>query len=224
MAPDASSSVHGLIFDLDGVITDTAELHFRAWKRLADEEGIPFDRTANEALRGISRRDSLRLVLAGRHVSEERAQELMDRKNRYYRDSLATLTPKDILPGALDLLDAARHGGLAIALASASKNARDVIDRLGIADRFDAIADGYTTARAKPAPDLFLAAAAMLQQQPAACVVFEDATEGVAAAHAAGMRAVGIGPFERVGQAELVVSGLNQLTLNDVLELRRRAA
>jgi kojibiose phosphorylase len=224
MTDDASVPVRGLIFDLDGVITDTAELHYLAWKRLADEEGIPFDRRANDALRGISRRESLRLVLAGRQVSEEKAQELMDRKNRYYRASLASLTPRDIFPGALQLLDAARHRGLGIALASASKNARDVIHRLQITDRFDAIADGNTVTKAKPAPDLFLAAARMLGDPPAACVVFEDATEGVAAAHAAGMRAVGIGPSERVGKAELVVNGLDQLTLDDVLELRRRAA
>jgi beta-phosphoglucomutase len=224
MAADATSPVQGLIFDLDGVITDTAELHFRAWKRLADEEGIPFDRKANEALRGISRRESLKLVLAGRKVSEEKAQELMDRKNRYYRQSLASLNAQDILPGALELLDAARQRGLALALASASKNAREVIDRLGIADRFDAIADGNTVAKAKPAPDLFLAAAKMLHQAPAACVVFEDATEGVAAAHAGGMRAVGIGPQERVGEAEMVVSGLDKLTLDEVLDLRRQAA
>jgi beta-phosphoglucomutase len=214
-------TIRGLVFDLDGVITDTAELHYRAWQRLADEVGVPFDRRANEDLRGISRRESLRLLLGSRTISDAEAQTLMDRKNGYYRELLETMTPGDILPGSIELVDAARDRGLRIALASASKNAPEVLDRLGIADRFDAICDGNTVAAAKPAPDLFLVAAAELGLAPAECVVFEDATEGVAAAHAAGMPAVGIGPAERVGSAEMVLDGLADADLDAIVALRR---
>jgi len=213
--------IRGLIFDLDGVITDTAELHYQAWQQLADEIGVPFDRRANEALRGISRRESLQLVLGSRHVSEADAQAMMDRKNGTYRRLLRNLTPDDILPGSLDLLGAARERGLRLAVASGSRNAGEVLDRLDIADRFDVICDGSAAARAKPAPDLFLAAAEALQLPPESCVVFEDAADGVDAAHAAGMAAVGIGPVERVGAAELVIGGVAEARLDEVLALRR---
>jgi beta-phosphoglucomutase len=214
-------TIRGLIFDLDGVITDTAELHYRAWQRMADEAGLPFDRQANEALRGIGRRESLGRVLGARSVSEAEAEDLMDRKNGYYRELLQTLTPDDVLPGSTELVEAARNRGLRVALASASRNAREVLDRLGIADRFDAVCDGHTVEAAKPAPDLFLAAAAALGLPPAECVVFEDAADGVAAGHAAGMPVVGIGPAERVGTAEIVVDGLADAELDAILGLRR---
>jgi kojibiose phosphorylase len=219
----ADGEVRGLIFDLDGVITDTAELHFRAWKRLADDLGIPFDRRANEALRGISRRESLRLLLGDRTVSEPEARALMDRKNGYYRELLKGLTPDAILPGSATLLAAARQRGLRVALASASRNAPEVLDRLRIAGHFDAVCDGSAVEAPKPAPDLFLAAAAALRLEPSECVVFEDATEGVVAAHAAGMAAVGIGPRERVGRAEMVIDGLADADLDAIVQLRRGA-
>lgn len=214
-------TVRGLIFDLDGVITDTAELHYQAWQRMADESGLPFDRQANEALRGISRRESLGRVLGARTVSEAEAADLMDRKNGYYRELLQTLTPNDVLPGAIELVEAARERGLRVALASASRNAREVLDRLAIADRFDAVRDGHTVEAAKPAPDLFLSAAAALGLPPGDCVVFEDAADGVAAAHAAGMAAVGIGPAERVGDAEMVLDDLSEANLDAIVQLRR---
>ena len=215
-------TVRGLIFDLDGVITDTAELHYRAWQRMADEAGLPFDRRANEALRGISRRESLGRVLGERTVSEAEADVLMDRKNGYYRELLQTMTPSDVLPGSIELVEAARARGLRVAIASASRNAREVLDRLGIADHFDAICDGHTVEAAKPAPDLFLAAAAALGLPPGECVVFEDAADGVAAAQAAGMAAVGIGPPERVGSAEMILDGLADAELDAILLLGRR--
>src|SRR5688572_19148606 len=214
-------TIRGFIFDLDGVITDTAELHYRAWQRMADEAGLPFDRQANEALRGIGRRESLGRVLGERSVSDAEAAVLMDRKNGYYRELLETMTPSDVLPGSIELVEAARAHGLRVALASASRNAREVLDRLGISDRFDAVCDGHTVEAAKPAPDLFLAAATALDLPPEECVVFEDAADGVAAAHAAGMAAVGIGPTERVGTAEMVVDGLADADLDAILEVRR---
>jgi beta-phosphoglucomutase len=212
--------VRGLIFDLDGVVTNTSEAHYLAWQRLADEEGIPFDRQANEALRGISRRQSLALVLGERSVSASKADELMERKNRYYRELIATLTPADVLPGVVELIDEARSRGLRVALASASKNASDVLDRLELDDRFDAIVDGHHPGAVKPAPDLFLAAVKALDLQPESCIVFEDAADGVAAARAAGTLSVGIGPVQRVGAADVVLTdGFETVNLDAILDL-----
>jgi beta-phosphoglucomutase len=217
------ASICGLIFDLDGVLTDTAEAHYRAWQRLADEEGLPFDRAANDALRGISRSESLRHLLGARAVGEAEAERLMARKNAHYREIVEAMGPDDLLPGALGLLRAARERGLRIALGSASRNAREVLDRLGIAGEFDAICDGHTVDAPKPAPDLFLAAAAALGLAPETCVVLEDAAAGVAAAHAAGMTAIGIGPVERVGAADLVLpAGLAEVDLDTILQAARR--
>ena len=155
--------LHGFIFDLDGVLTDTAEYHYQAWQRLADDLGMPFDRERNEALRGVSRRRSLELLLAGRVYPEEQMLEMMERKNRYYQELLKQVTPDDLLPGARPLLDALRTAGMKIAIGSASKNAREVVQRLQIAPCIDAMADGYSVVRPKPAPDLFVYAAGLLR-------------------------------------------------------------
>jgi kojibiose phosphorylase len=215
------AEICAVIFDLDGVLTDTAEAHFQAWKRLADEEGIPFTRQDNERLRGVPRRQSLELILGERRVSEEEMQALMERKNRYYREMIQRLTPADLLPGAAELLAELRQAGIKIAIASASKNARDVIRRLGIEELVDAIADGYSVERQKPAPDLFLHAARQLGVPPEACVVVEDAASGVEAARAAGMRVVGLGPPERVGQADVVFPSLEGVTLETLRKALR---
>lgn len=216
--PAAVDGIRGLIFDLDGVVTNTSEAHYLAWQRLADEEGLPFDRKMNERLRGIGRRESLMLVLGARSVSLEKAEELMKRKNGYYRELIAKLTPADVLPGVLRVLAEARGRGLRLALGSASKNARDVLARLGIADRFDAVLDGYTVQVAKPAPDLFLASAKAIGLSPGLCVVFEDAADGIAAGQAAGMITVGIGPETRVGKADVLLSeGFAAVNLDAIL-------
>ena len=188
-----------LIFDLDGVITDTAEYHYQAWQRLADEEGLPFDRAANENCRGISRRESLLVVLGGRPATEEQMQTMMARKQGYYEESLAQIGPDDLLPGVAGLLDALDAAGIPYALASASKNARPVCERLGIAGRLAALADGYSVERQKPHPDLFRFAAAGLGVAAANCLVVEDAAAGVEAALAAGMPALALGPADRFG-------------------------
>jgi beta-phosphoglucomutase len=209
--------VEAVLFDLDGVITDTAEFHYRAWQRLADEEGIPFDRVANERLRGVSRRESLELVLGDRPASDEEREEMMARKNGYYVALLGQLGPDDLLPGARELVTGCKARGLRVGIASSSRNARTVLDALGVADLFDAVADGGSVTRAKPAPDLFLHAAQLLDVAAEACAVLEDAAAGVDAALAAGMLAVGIGPDERVGHAHVHFPTVAAVDLDAVL-------
>ncbi|HXF64992.1 MAG TPA: beta-phosphoglucomutase [Caldilineaceae bacterium] len=209
--------IHALLFDLDGVITDTAEYHYRAWKKLADEEGIPFSRQDNEQLRGVSRRESLNRLLKGREIDEETAQTWMARKNSYYREMIETISQKDLLPGAAELLAQARAAGLRIALVSASRNAPEVVERLGIAALFDVIATGGDVVRQKPSPDLFLYAAEQLDVAPGQCLVVEDAESGIEAARAAGMVSVGLGPAERVGYADLVLPSLEGVQVDDLL-------
>jgi kojibiose phosphorylase len=205
---EGHDSIRGVIFDLDGVLTDTSEFHYQAWKQVADEEGIPFDRKANEKLRGLSRRDSLLQLLGSRQATEAELQEMMARKNGYYEKFIQGLSPADLLPGAMALLDELRAAGVKVAIGSSSKNARTVVQRLGIANRIDAIADGYSVDRPKPAPDVFLHAATQLGLTPAECLVVEDAASGVEAALAAGMWVVGLGPVERVGAAHIVRESL----------------
>lgn len=210
--------IRAFIFDLDGVITDTAEYHFRGWKRLADEGGLAFTREDNEHLRGIARRESLMLILKDRVYPEEKIQEMMERKNGYYLEFIKEISPRDLLPGARELLEEIRAAGLKNALGSASKNAGEVIERLGIHSLFDAISDGHSVARQKPAPDLFLHAAQQLGLSPAECIVVEDAAAGIEAARAGGFRSVGLGPAERVGKADVVFPSLAGLHLSDLLK------
>ena len=209
--------IRGFIFDLDGVITDTAEYHYRGWKHLADEEGLAFTREDNEHLRGIPRRESLMLILKDRTYSDEKIQEMMERKNGYYLEFIKEISPRDLLPGAKELLEEIRAAGLKNALGSASKNAGEVIERLGIRSLFDAISDGHSVERQKPAPDLFLHAAKQLNLSPAECIVVEDAASGIEAAHAGGFRSVGLGPPERVGKADAIFPSLAGIQLENLL-------
>jgi beta-phosphoglucomutase len=209
--------IEGFIFDLDGVLTDTAEYHYRGWKRLADELGIAFTREDNEALRGIARRESLLMILKARKYSETEILAMMDRKNRYYLELIQGISPRDLLPGARELLEEIRVAGLKSAVGSASKNAAEVIERLGIADLLDAVADGHSVEIQKPAPDLFLYAAAQLRLSPWVCVVVEDAAAGIEAARAGGFRSIGLGPYQRVERAELVLPSLEGVHLSDLL-------
>ena len=215
-SPSLAPDIQGFIFDVDGVLTNTSEFHYRAWQRLADEEKLPFDRLANEALRGVSRRASLLHIVDDRLYSEAALQEMMERKNRYYLEFIQTITPQDMFPGAVELLKELRQSGIKIAIGSGSKNARAVIEKLGIADLIDAIADGNSVELSKPAPDLFLYAATQLEIDPAHCVVVEDATVGIEAAIAAGMWSIGIGSQERVGAANIVIPNLIGVHLSDL--------
>lgn len=210
-------AIKGFIFDLDGVLSDTTEYHFLGWKRIADELGIPFTREDNEALRGVPRRESLMLILRGRELPEEQIVELMARKNRHYLELIDKITPQELLPGARELLEEIRATGLKSALGSASKNAPKVIERLGISNLLDAISDGNSVERQKPAPDLFLHAAKQLDLPPSECVVVEDAAAGIEAANAGGFHSVGLGPRERVGEADAMFPSLAGVRLNDLL-------
>ena len=212
-----NSRIKGFIFDLDGVLTDTAEYHYRGWKRLADEEGIPFTREDNEFLRGIPRRESLMLILKERIYPEDRIRQMMERKNNYYLEFIKEISPRDLLPGARELLEEIRSTGLKSALGSASKNAPEVVRRLGIANLLDAISDGNSVERQKPAPDLFLHAARQLNLKPEECVVVEDAAAGIEAARAGGFHTVGLGPRERVGEAEVIFPSLAGVHLDMLL-------
>jgi beta-phosphoglucomutase len=207
-----------IIFDLDGVLTDTSEYHYKAWKQLADEEGIPFTREENdEHLRGVGRRDSLMYILRGRKVSEEQIQVMMDRKNRYYTEMIKSITPNDLVAGGRDLLNEIRMAGIKAAIASSSKNCYTVLERLDILSYLDGIADGNSVVNSKPAPDLFVYAAGSVQVPTPDCLGVEDADAGIEAIKTAGMQALGIGPKERFHRADKVLPTLASLHLADVL-------
>lgn len=212
------SPLKAFIVDLDGVITATAEYHYQAWKRLAQEELIPFSREVNETLLGISRRESLFTILGQREVTEEEIQELMERKNRYYVSSIQRMGPEDFLPGAKQMLNSIREEGFLLGLASASKNARMVLTKLSIHHLFHTISDGYSVKRGKPAPDLFLHTAEKLQVPPYSCAVIEDAAAGIEGARTAGMLTIGIGPEERVGRAHYRFQHVAHFNLQEILQ------
>ncbi len=207
-----------IIFDLDGVLTDTSEFHYKAWKRLADEEGIPFTHQENdEYLRGVSRRESLMYIIRGRNYSEAQIQEMMDRKNRYYNEMIQSMSPQDLVAGGRDLLSEIRNAGIKVAIASGSRNCRLVLELLDIISYLDGIADGYSVVNSKPAQDIFVYAAGTVQIPTPDCLGVEDADAGIEAIKTAGMQALGIGPKERFHRADKVLPSLASLHLADVL-------
>jgi len=210
--------IKAVLFDLDGVLTDTAEYHYLAWKRLADELGIRFTREDGDRLRGVSRRPALETILDldDRSYSEDETQEMMSRKNGYYREMIRRITPRDLLPGVANLLGELRALGIKIAVASASRNSPEVIRSLGIADSIDELVHGGQVERQKPFPDLFLLAARRVGFPAEACIVVEDATAGIEAANDAGMVSVGLGPEERVGAADRVFPSLENVRAGDL--------
>ena len=184
-------SLQGILFDLDGVLCSTDAYHYRAWKELANSIGVPFDRAVNERLRGISRMDSLEIVLerSARRYSPEEKLALAARKNERYRALLQNLSLESLDPEVSSTLDALRKKGLRLAVASSSRNAPFILERLGLGSFFDAVCDGSMIQHAKPDPEVFLKAAAMLHLAPAVCLVVEDAVAGAQAAHAGGFLA-----------------------------------
>ncbi|WP_339314917.1 beta-phosphoglucomutase [Paenibacillus sp. FSL M7-0896] len=203
----------GAIFDLDGVIVDTAKYHYLAWRSLAGELGFPFTEQDNERLKGVSRMRSLDILLeiGGLEYSEAEKLAMSEKKNRLYVEYISGLDESELLPGVRAYLNALRARGVGIALGSASKNAEFILDKLNIAGLFDVVIDGNKVARAKPDPEVFQSACRELGLQPQDCVVFEDAEAGVAAGKAAGMQVVGIGKPEVLKAADLVISGLHEL-------------
>ncbi|RNC88536.1 MAG: beta-phosphoglucomutase [Allomuricauda sp.] len=210
--------IKGFIFDLDGVITDTAELHFQAWKKLADDMGWQFDREVNEKLRGVSRMDSINIIKDHNNaqVDEEKLVALATLKNDIYVDSLDHMTPNDYLPGAQELLNLLRKEGFLVALGSASRNAIKVLKQLEANKYFDVIGDGNSVSKSKPEPDIFLFGAKALDLKPEECIVYEDAESGIDAAKAGGFHSVGIGPAERVGHADVRFDSMKEATLFEV--------
>lgn len=203
--------IKGLIFDLDGVIVDTAGYHYLAWKKLADELGLRFDNHDNELLKGVSRIRSFEIILSlnGVEMPEADKNTYCSIKNGYYVEYLRRLTPNDILPGASGFIARARAEGYRIALGSASKNARSILDRLEIGDMFDAVIDGTMVSRAKPDPEVFLIGAHALGLLPEECLVFEDAVAGIVAAHNGRMKAVGVGNSEVAACCDCFISSFN---------------
>lgn len=205
-----------VLFDLDGVLVDTAVFHFQAWRRLANELGFDFTEHQNEQLKGIPRMESLDRILAWGGVSLSPAQKLhwAAVKNDWYLEAVRQMTPTDVLPGARELLAELRAAGVKTALGSASKNARLILERTELIPLFDAIIDGTHTSKGKPDPEVFLLGAEALGVPPAACVVLEDAVAGIEAAHRGGMKAVGIGSPSILHEAERVVPSVADVSLD----------
>lgn len=211
-----------IIYDLDGVITDTAEFHYLAWKKLADELDIPIDRHFNEQLKGINRMDSLDRILelsdSPMHLSVAEKVELASRKNGYYLELIEAVTPDHILPGINALLEDNKQSGIKIALGSASKNAARILEKLELSDRFDYIVDAAEIERGKPDPETFTAAADALGIAYGDCIGIEDAAAGVEALNRAGMFSVGVGDEAHLSQADYLVENTEQLVFAGILE------
>jgi beta-phosphoglucomutase len=212
-----SQSIAAVIFDLDGTIANTIDLHYQSWLQLTGEEGIEFDDRIHDNLLGRNREDALAYLLGNRTVSQEKRAELLERKNRYYLDSLTNFDRRYLLPGIWDLLHEIHDLGLKIALASSSKNAKIVLEKLEIIHLFDRIADGNSVAHPKPAPDIFLYAANSIGVAPEHCLAIEDAPAGVEAAIAANMWVVGVGTIDRVQTADLIFPSLAGIRWRDIL-------
>lgn len=213
--------IQGVIFDLDGVLVTTDEMHFRGWKRLAEEEGIPFDRQVNHRQRGIGRMESLEVMLenTSKQYSQAAKLAMAERKNTYYREFLQQLKPEDLLPGALAMLQELRQRGVKIAVGSSSKNTPLIMELTGITNAVDAIIDGNQISASKPDPEVFLKAAAAIGLPAEACVVVEDATAGIEAGQRAGMAILGIGTPETLPNVTPLVPNLAAISVDELLAL-----
>ena len=215
------SEIKACIFDLDGVIVDTAGYHYQAWKRLANQLDFDFTLEDNEKLKGISRKESLELILKWGMVSKTSVEkeELARLKNTWYVEMISGMTPADVLPGALQFLKDVKTSGYKTALGSASKNAGIILNKVELTNYFDAIVDGNVVTASKPDPQVFLKGAKMLGVDPLACVVFEDAIAGVEAAKNGGMKVVGIGSIETLAGADLIIGSLQEMNISLLKEL-----
>lgn len=203
-----------VIFDLDGVICSTDEYHYQAWKKMADSMGIYFDRTINNRLRGVSRMESLEIILEQYHgpaLSEEKKVELATQKNDFYRESLHQLSPADLSSEVKDTLDALRAAGLKLAIGSSSKNTRFILGQLGLGSYFDVVSDGNNITHSKPDPEVFLKAAEMLGFAPSDCLVVEDAVSGAQAGHAGGFEVACVGDASQAGAGDYNMSSFCEI-------------
>ena len=214
-------NIKACIFDLDGVIVDTAKYHFVAWRRLANELGIDFTEKENEQLKGVSRKTSLELILkwGGLSIKEEEKEALTDRKNDWYLEHIEKMGPEEILPGITLFLESLKSKGIKIGLGSASKNAPLILKQVKLIDYFETIIDGTQVINGKPHPEVFLKGAAALKVLPNQCIVFEDAEKGVEAALEGGMIAVGVGEEEILGHAHYVVPNFKNIQYEVLLEI-----
>lgn len=203
-----------IIFDLDGVIVFTDQFHYRAWKTMADDMGIYFDETINNRLRGVSRAESLEIILEryeGEPLSQMKKTELMESKNNTYRELLSTMTPADVKDEVRETLAELRNRGYKLAIGSSSKNAKFILEQVGLTDAFDAISDGTNISRSKPDPEVFFKAAQFLGTEPKDCWVVEDAYAGIDAAKNAGMKAIGIGDASGYEKADERIANFEDL-------------
>ena len=200
--------LRGIIFDLDGVIVSTDEQHYLGWKALADRLGIPFTREVNSRFRGVSRMACMNILeeLGGKHYTDSEKIAYADWKNEYYRELLDQMSPADLSQEVRSTLDALRARGLKLAVGSSSKNAKFILQRIGLSDYFDAVSDGTNISRSKPDPEVFLKAAEYLGLAPSDCLVVEDAVSGVEAAHAGGMKAATVGDAAGRGCGDFILS------------------
>ncbi len=213
--------IKACIFDLDGVLVDTAHYHFLAWKRLAKEFDYELTEEINQQLKGVSRMKSLEIVMKHANVSltEQKKQALADRKNGWFTDYVHKMKPEELYPGVKELFSMLRKDKIRIALASSSKNAQTILSILGIQHEFEAVVDGNMILHSKPDPEIFLLAAKKLGLNPADCIVFEDAEAGVEAALAAGMKCVGVGSPAQLKKANLVVKSIEDFNYPDLRKL-----
>lgn len=202
------------IFDLDGVIVDTAKYHFIAWKRIGEKVGFTLTHEQNESLKGVSRVESLDRILAWakEELTQEEKERLLIEKNQDYLAQIDNMGQEEILPGVLSLLQYAKENNIPVALGSASKNATAILQKLGITSYFDALVDGNHVTKSKPDPEVFLKGAEILQQDPKNCIVFEDAAAGIQAAKTAGMTTIGMGTAEEVQTADHCFNTMEEIT------------
>lgn len=215
------NKIETCIFDLDGVICDTAKYHFRAWRRLANELGFDFTEEDNEKLKGVSRVESLNLILKWGNIienDEEVKAAYADKKNEWYLEFILRMTPDEILPGIKNLLEELKSKQVKIVLGSASKNSRVILDRIGLTSYFDAIIDGNSTTKSKPDPEVFLLGAAAVGSLPKNCIVFEDAEKGVEAALEGGFYTVGVGHPDVLDDAHIVIPGFEYIEFSEILD------
>lgn len=212
--------IKACIFDMDGVIVDTADHHYEAWRKVAKVIGYDFTPEMNEKLKGISRMDSLNMMidLLDAEVSESDKQSLCEIKNQHYLDSIKNLDHQAILPGIEDLLDELAQLGIKYAIGSASKNAHKVLDLIGLKNRFQVIIDGHSVKYTKPNPEVFLKAAEGISVMPAEAIVIEDSHKGLQGAIAGGFRTVGIGHRSNLPAAEVVYNTLQGVTFHDIIK------